>query len=105
MLFPDLSDEEAEPLVAALPEQPYSSFAVPLLYDPYSDPMFTNSIGYIFTEADRVIPLVAQEMYAKTASASANIMLAGSPHSPHVERPAELADTTIDLVKKIEQNH
>lgn len=103
MLFHDLPDDEAERLANALPKQPYASFATPVLYDPYSDPFYKGRLGYIFTEADRILPLAAQEIYAKQAGATVTSVLKGSSHSPHLERPVELADATIEMVKKIIQ--
>ncbi|ESZ91290.1 hypothetical protein SBOR_8324 [Sclerotinia borealis F-4128] len=101
MLFHDLPDDEANRLANALPKQPYASFAAPMLYDPYNDPSYKGKLGYIFTEADRIVPIVAQEMYAKQAGATETAVLKDSSHSPHLERPGELADATIEVVEKI----
>ncbi|KAG9238585.1 hypothetical protein BJ875DRAFT_33154 [Amylocarpus encephaloides] len=103
MLFHDVPEEEAIRLEKALPRQPYSSFVATLTYDPYSDPWYKDSCGYLFTEADRMLPMVAQEMYAKAAGAR-TVVLKNSSHSAHIERPAELADKTIALLKQIEQS-
>ncbi|CAG8958823.1 hypothetical protein HYFRA_00011774 [Hymenoscyphus fraxineus] len=103
MLFHDLPEEEATRLANALPAQPYACFSSPVHYDPYSDPMFSKKFGYIFTEADRILPLEAQRMYAEMAGAE-TFMLKDSSHSAHIERPGELADATIELVKTIGEN-
>jgi hypothetical protein len=101
MLFHDLPEDEAIRLANALPAQPYACFAAPVQYDPYGDPMFSKLFGYIFTEADIILPLEAQKRYAETAGA-VTVTLKDSSHSAHIERPGELADATIDLVRTIE---
>ncbi|KAK7746096.1 hypothetical protein SLS62_009556 [Diatrype stigma] len=101
LMFHDLPDEESERLANMLPKQPLVCFATPNHWDPFDDPYFQGTFGYIFTEADRLIPLEAQRGFAQRASVEATHVLEGSSHSPHLERPGELADVVLGLVKTI----
>jgi len=101
MLFHDLADDEAEKLADMLPMQPYTCFSTPAHRDPYRDPNFQKKIGYIFTEADRIVPLEAQKMYVQMGGIEKKRLLESSSHSPHVERPGELVDAVLDLVREI----
>ncbi|KAM7201205.1 hypothetical protein V8F20_004951 [Naviculisporaceae sp. PSN 640] len=101
MLFHDLPDQEAEKLADMLPPQPYACFSTPAHWDPYHDSNYKGKLGYIFTEADRIVPLEAQRMYVQMGGIEKTRMLEGSSHSPHIERPGELADVVLDLVKEI----
>ena len=99
MLFHDLDDEEAEKMADAFPAQPYACFSTPTHWDPYGDPNFQGKIGYIFTEADRILPVEAQEMYVQMGGIEKTRVLKDSSHSPHIERPDELAEAVLDLVR------
>lgn len=101
MLFQDLPNDEAERLSNALPKQSYTSFSAPMLYDPYSDPFYKGKCGYIFTEADSIVPLATQKLYAKQIGATETVLLKDCSHCPHVERPDEVADATIEIVGTI----
>lgn len=101
MLFHDLPDEEAERLAGVLPKQPYACFATAAHWDPYHDANFRGTLGYIFTEADRIVSLEAQRISVQMASIDEMRLLKGSSHSPHIERPVELADMILELVAAI----
>ncbi|KAM7195034.1 hypothetical protein V8F33_006903 [Rhypophila sp. PSN 637] len=101
MLFHDLPDEEADKLAGMLPPQQYTCFSTPAHWDPFHSPYFKGKIGYIFTEADKIVPMEAQKMYVQTGGIDKTRILKGSSHSPHLERPGELADTVLDLAKDI----
>ncbi|KAF2492667.1 alpha/beta-hydrolase [Lophium mytilinum] len=101
MLFHDLPDEEAERLANALPRQPYSCFALPVHYDPYDDPNFQGTFGYIFTEADRVLPYELQQKFVEIGGIKKTMILKGSSHSPHLEQPVQLVDRLVELLGAI----
>lgn len=101
MLYHDLPHEEGERLANMLPKQPFACFSTPTHWDPFHDPNFHGTFGYIFTEADRIVPLEAQRQYAQRASIETTYVLKDSSHSPHIERPRELADVVLGLVKTI----
>jgi hypothetical protein len=98
LLYHDLSDEEAEKLASRLPKQPYACVSTPVQWDPYDDPFFQGCFKYVFTEADRILPLDLQQMFAQMAGIMETVVLKKSPHSPHIERPIELAKVAISLV-------
>ncbi|KAJ4303247.1 hypothetical protein N0V90_002140 [Kalmusia sp. IMI 367209] len=97
MLFHDLSDEEAERFADALPKQPWACFSTTAQWDPFTDPHFAGTVGYIYTEADRILPYEMQKLFAQQAHADKSTVLEGSSHSPHIERPNELASIAIGL--------
>ncbi|KAI1455922.1 alpha/beta-hydrolase [Annulohypoxylon moriforme] len=101
MVFHDLPEEQGETLASMLPKQPYACFSTPARWDPFNDPSFQGTFGYIFTEADRIIPLEAQRKYVETARIDKTYLFKDSSHSPHIERPDELVDVVLDLVKDI----
>ncbi|RYP60159.1 hypothetical protein DL769_008252 [Monosporascus sp. CRB-8-3] len=101
MLFHDLPDEEAERLANMLPKQSYVCLSTPTHWDPYQDPNFQGTFGYIFTEADRIVPLEAQQMYVRMAAIEKTHLLKESSHSPHIKRPEELAEAVLNLVGAI----
>ncbi|KAI0910922.1 hypothetical protein F4823DRAFT_588111 [Ustulina deusta] len=101
MLFHDLPDEEANKLADMLPKQPFTCFSTPVSWDPYHDPNFKGMLGYIYTEADRILPLAAQRGYVETAAIELTYMLENSSHSPHHEQPDVLAQVVIDMCKAI----
>lgn len=101
MLYHDLPDEEGERLANMLPKQPFACFYTPTHWDPFHAPEFQGTFGYIFTEADRIVPLEAQREYAQNAAVGTTYLLKGSSHSPHIEQPEELVDVVLDLVKTI----
>ncbi|KAF2800541.1 alpha/beta-hydrolase [Melanomma pulvis-pyrius CBS 109.77] len=101
MLFHDLPDEEADRLAEALPQQPFSCFALPVLYDPYDDPNFQDSFGYIFTDADRIIPYELQQKYVQIGGIKKTMVLEGSSHSPHLEQPVQLVGNLVGLLEEL----
>lgn len=101
MLFHDLPDEEANRLADALPKQPFSCFALPVLYDPYDDPNFQDSFAYIFTDADRIIPYELQQEYVKIGGIKKTMVLERSSHSPHLEQPVQLVDDLVGLLNEL----
>ena len=101
MLFHDLPDDEAERLADALPKQPWACFSTVAQWDPFDDVHFAGTIGYIYTEADRILPYEMQKLFAQVAHAEKSRVLEGSSHSPHIERPGELASMVVDLVEEI----
>lgn len=101
MLYHDLPDEEGERLANMLPKQPFACFSTPTHWDPFHNPDFQGMFGYIFTEADRIVPIEAQHGYAQKAAVEATYLLKDSSHSPHIEQPEELAGVILNLVKRI----
>lgn len=101
MLYHDLPDEEGERLADMLPKQPYACFSTPTHWDPFHDPNFAGKFGYIFTEADRIVPMEAQRGYARIAEIDTTFLLKDSSHSPHIERPEELAGVVLGMVSTI----
>jgi hypothetical protein len=98
MMFHDLPEDEADRLAAALPKQPYACFSEPVHWDPYDDEAFRDRIGYIHTEADRIIPLNIQKTFVQTAGIKHTLMLKGCSHSPHIEIPKKLAETAVGML-------
>lgn len=101
MVFHDLPDDEAERLANLLPKQPYACFSTPTHWDPYKDPNFQGILGYIYTEADRIVPFEAQRMYVQLAGIEKTHVLKDSSHSPHIEQPQQLARVVLQLVRAI----
>jgi phytoene dehydrogenase-like protein len=101
MLFHDLPDEEAERFADALPKQPWACFSTKAQWDPFNDPQFAGTFGYVYTEADRILPYEMQKLFAQAVHADKSTMLEGSSHSPHLEMPSELASIVIGLVNEI----
>lgn len=101
MLFHDLPDDEAEKLASSLPKQPKSCFVEPVHWDPYGEDEFNGIFGYIFTEADRILPMEIQRSFASAAKAEHTHVLQGSSHSPHLEQPEKLAKIVIRMVQEI----
>lgn len=101
MLFHDLPDAEAEKIAAILPKQPFTCFTTPVHWDPYHDSNFRGKLGYIFTDRDSILPLEVQEMYVRMGGVEKTRLLENSSHAPHVEKPDELAEMVLDLVKEI----
>ncbi|KAH8900769.1 alpha/beta-hydrolase [Thozetella sp. PMI_491] len=100
-LYHDLPPDEAERLANALPPQPYACFATPTHWDPYQDPNFKGKVGYIFTEADRILPFEVQQIFVQMGNIEKTHLMKDSSHSPHLEQPDELADVVLKLVKAI----
>ncbi|KAF1956309.1 hypothetical protein CC80DRAFT_492567 [Byssothecium circinans] len=98
MVFHDLPEDEAEKLASALPKQPYACFSEPVHWDPYDDESFRGRLGYIYTEADRILPLLIQERFTLTAGIQHTHMLKGCSHSPHLEMPEKLAETVVGML-------
>ncbi|KAH9986046.1 alpha/beta-hydrolase [Xylariaceae sp. FL0662B] len=101
MLFHDLPDDEANRLADLLPPQPFTCFSTPVTWDPYGDPNFKGLLGYIHTEADRIVPLELQERYVKSAGINRTYMMKNSSHSPHHEQPDVLAQIVADMMQEI----
>ncbi|CAI6243242.1 unnamed protein product [Periconia digitata] len=101
MLFHDLPDAEADSLAAALPQQPYECFAQPVQWDPYDDEAFRSRFGYIYTEADRILPMRVQQGFAKAGGIQHTIVLKGASHSPHIEMPHRLAETAVSMLETL----
>ena len=101
MLYHDLPEEEAERLAEALPKQPWTCFSTGAQWDPFDDPNFADRIAWVYTGADRILPYDLQQEFSKTARAQRSMVMEGSSHSPHSERPRELAAIVIALVKDI----
>ncbi|KAF2637934.1 alpha/beta-hydrolase [Massarina eburnea CBS 473.64] len=98
MVFHDLPPEEAERLASSLPKQPASCFSEPVHWDPYEAESFQGRLGYIYTEADRILPLDFQKRFVQTAGIKHTAMLEGCSHSPHIEMPKKLAETVIGML-------
>ncbi|GAW24123.1 hypothetical protein ANO14919_137040 [Xylariales sp. No.14919] len=101
MLFHDLPDDEANRLADMLPKQPLTCFSTPAHWDPYHDPNFKGKLGYIYTEADRALPLAIQEAFVETAAIGFTYVLKNSSHSPHHEQPGVLAQVVLDMINAI----
>ncbi|KAK8034592.1 hypothetical protein PG993_009587 [Apiospora rasikravindrae] len=103
MLFHDLPDVEGDRLADLLPKQPFTCFSTPVQWDPYHDPNFKGLIGYIHTEADRILPLERQQHYVKSAGIENTYIMKNMSHSPHHEQPDLLAKVVVDMMKTIIQ--
>lgn len=101
MLFHDLPPAEAHRLASTLPAQPFACFATPVSWDPYHDPNYTGAFGYISTQGDRIMPFELQQQYIATAGITEIEILQGSSHTPHLERPVELAGIVLRMVERI----
>ncbi|KAK7914077.1 hypothetical protein PG985_011780 [Apiospora marii] len=101
MLFHDLPDEEADKLADSLPKQPFTCFSTPVRWDPYRDPNFEGLLGYIHTEADRILPLERQKHYVDSAGIQHTYMMEKMSHSPHHEQPELLATIVVDMMEQI----
>lgn len=104
MLFHDLPEEEAERLASLLPKQPYACFSTPVQWDPYRDDSFRGCFGYILTETDRILVPELQRMRIDIPGFQNTVVLKGSFHSPHIEIPQKLAETTIELLDIIHES-
>jgi pimeloyl-ACP methyl ester carboxylesterase len=98
MLFHDLLESEGERLASLLPKQPLSCFITPNHWDPYDEPAYRGKLGYIFTEADQILPVDVQKTFASSAGIHYTRMLKDSSHSPHLENPNDLAKIVIGLL-------
>jgi hypothetical protein len=101
MLFHDLPEEESERLANALPKQPWACFSTPAKWDPFDDANYKGKKGYVYTEADRMLPLALQRKFAEIAHVEKSTVIEGSSHSPHLEMPGQLASIVIVLAKEI----
>ncbi|KAK8043926.1 hypothetical protein PG994_012764 [Apiospora phragmitis] len=101
MLFHDLPDEEADRLAGLLPKQPFTCFSTPVQWEPYRDLNFQGLLGYIHTEADRILPLERQKHYVEIAGIEHTYMMENMSHSPHHEQPGLLAKVVVDMMKTI----
>lgn len=101
MLFHDLPDEEADRLAGLLPKQPLTCFSTPVQWDPYHDPNFEGLLGYIYTEADKILPLEKHKHCVDSAGIPHTYMMENMSHSPHHEQPERLAVIVVDMMEDI----
>lgn len=74
-------------------------FIAIILYLPLCslDPNFQGTLGYIYIEADRIVPVEAQHMHSEMVGIERNSVLEDSSHSPYIERPYELPKVVVQL--------
>ncbi|KAF2200390.1 hypothetical protein GQ43DRAFT_489525 [Delitschia confertaspora ATCC 74209] len=101
VLFHDLPEPEAERLSSLLPAQPYACFSTLVQWDPYDDPAFQACFAYIYTEADRIVPMEVQRVYVETTGVKRTCVLEGSSHSPHIKRPGTVAEMVVGLLEAL----